>query len=577
MITDITKQKNYELEIKNAKKEIESSQELLELAYTAASLGLWDWRPNTNELFTNDNFETMLGYEVNTFDNTTDKWINLVHPDDIDEAFRLLQEHMDMKTKLYHFSYRLKTKDGEWKWIDDIGKVAQRDQDGNVTRFIGVHIDIDEMKRLTDSLSQSNKNISDSIEYASLIQHALIPESNLFEKYFSDTLTIWHPKDIVGGDIYLFEELRTQDECLLMVIDCTGHGVPGAFVSMLVKAIERQVVAKINVDETIKVSPAWILSYFNKTMKKLLKQDNNESISNAGFDGGVLYYNKKDNIVKFAGAETPLFYVEDKELKTIKGNRHSIGYKKSDENYEFKEHIIPVKDGMQFYITTDGYLDQNGGDKGFPFGKKRFISLLEEYANKPFFNQKNLLIESLENYQSNEERNDDITVVGFKIQETTEDIKETIIKYDGVLTQEIITHTIKIIEKEIPNIGMMGKVSTTVIELLQNMMHYGKGEGSYELIKNEYNYEIRTKNIVSEEDKNKIEKKLLEIKSLDEAGIKKRYGDLRRSGENTHGKGGGIGLYEIAKLVKNIEYKFIKTNENTYSYEFKTNIVKNKN
>lgn len=183
---------------------------------------------------------------------------------------------------------------------------------------------------------ESNKKISDSIEYASLIQSALIPEKSLFTKYFKDSFTIWDPKDTVGGDIYLFEELRSEDECLLMVIDCTGHGVPGAFVTMLVKAIERQIIAIINSDDSIEVSPAWCLQYFNQTMKKLLKQENSDAISNAGFDGGIVYYNKKEKIIKFSGAETPLFYIENGELKTIKGDRHSIGYKNQIQNMYLK-------------------------------------------------------------------------------------------------------------------------------------------------------------------------------------------------------------------------------------------------
>jgi hypothetical protein len=100
---------------------------------------------------------------------------------------------------------------------------------------------------------------------------------------------------------------------------------------MLVKAIERQIIEK---DKDIEVSPAWILSYFNKTMKKLLKQESLDSISNAGFDDGILYYNKKDNYIKYAGSETPLFYIQDDKINVLKGNRHSIGYKKSDINLE---------------------------------------------------------------------------------------------------------------------------------------------------------------------------------------------------------------------------------------------------
>ena len=281
--------------------------------------------------------------------------------------------------------------------------------------YIGMVVDITEQKEIEHEVKRLHKHTTDSIEYASLIQHALVPEQELFNKYFNDYFTIWNPKDLVGGDIYLCEELRNEEECLLMVIDCTGHGVPGAFVTMLVKAIERQVIAKIENDKTIEVSPAWILSYFNKTMKKLLKQENKDSISNAGFDGGIIYYNKKENILKFAGAETPLFYLEDDELKTIKGNRHSIGYKKSDVNYEFKDHIINVKDGMQFYITTDGYLDQNGGEKSFPFGKKKFMNIIEDNYNKSFLDQKERFIDTLKEYQNHEDRNDDVTVIGFKI------------------------------------------------------------------------------------------------------------------------------------------------------------------
>lgn len=273
-------------------------------------------------------------------------------------------------------------------------------------------IALEDAKKEVEEIHQLTR---DSIEYAALIQNALIPEKSSFDIYFDDHLSLWSPKDIVGGDIYLFEELRGKHECLLMVIDCTGHGVPGAFVTMLVKAIERQVVSKIVNNEDLEVSPAWILSYFNKNMKRLLSQDNEDSISNVGFDGGILYYNKKDGVIKYAGAETPLFYFQDSELKVIKSDRHSVGYKKSDVNYEFKEHVIDIKDGMQFYISTDGYLDQNGGEKSFPFGKKRFQEIIKSTYTKSFEDQKNELVKTMQSYQGAENRNDDITVIGLKI------------------------------------------------------------------------------------------------------------------------------------------------------------------
>lgn len=316
---------------------------------------------------------------------------------------------------------RYKTNKGkEFIGLLSVKPISYNEEDS----YIGMVVDITEQKNIEEEIRQIHSHTQSSIEYASLIQHSLIPSNDLFRKYFDDYFTIWHPKDIVGGDIYLFEELRNEDECLLMVIDCTGHGVPGAFVTMLVKAIERQIAAIIASEHNLSVSPAWILKYFNQTMKKLLKQENDEAISNAGFDGAVLYYNRREEIVRFAGAELPLFYTQDGEFKVIKGNRHSIGYKKSDANYEFKEHIIEAKEGMQFYMTSDGYLDQNGGAKGFPFGKKRFLSILEKYKDYSFADQQEVLLNELQEYQGDEERNDDISIVGIKIAKTDSISKE---------------------------------------------------------------------------------------------------------------------------------------------------------
>lgn len=275
-----------------------------------------------------------------------------------------------------------------------------------------VFTNITDMEKAKQELEAVHKHTRESIEYASLIQNSLIPDNKTFKHFFEDYFAIWEPKDIVGGDIYLMEQV-SEDEVILMVIDCTGHGVPGAFVTMLVKAVERQLMANIHKDEVI--SPAKILQIFNKSIKHLLKQESEDSISNAGFDGGIIYYNKKTHMLKFAGAETSLFYIDNNELKTIKGNRHSVGYKKSDANYEFTDHTVEVREGMKFYCATDGFLDQNGGEKGFPFSKKRFSNLIKENYKKTFSQQKEILFNSLANYQGDEDRNDDVTVIGFKI------------------------------------------------------------------------------------------------------------------------------------------------------------------
>jgi len=299
--------------------------------------------------------------------------------------------------------------------IDFIFSVTATKLPGDEGIKSAVFTNITDMENAKLEIESINKHTKESIEYAALIQSALIPDNNVIRKYFQDQFVIWHPKDTVGGDIYLFEELRHDGECLLMVIDCTGHGVPGAFVTMLVKAIERQVTAKINHNKDEIVSPAKILSVFNKNMKQLLKQENKSSISNAGFDGQVLYYNKKDKIIKFASAKNELFYYKNDEIQVIKGNKHSVGYRDSDANYEFTEHTLAVEKGLTLYLTTDGYIDQNGGKKGFPFGKKRFKKMLEEIHNEKMADQQEEFIYTLAEYQNGHETNDDITVIGLKI------------------------------------------------------------------------------------------------------------------------------------------------------------------
>ncbi len=511
-----------------------------------------------------DNFFLFL---QNKQDNTNQIFIE--SNDEFGQMAKSLNENIIVSTKLHEEIYELN--------INLESRIEERTKD------------LESSKKETEALY---KHTREAIEYAALIQSAVLPDNNNMRKYFKDQFTIWHPKDTVGGDIYFFEELRHKDECLLFFIDCTGHGVPGAFVTMLVKAVEQQIIAEIMNDETnMEISPAWIMAYFNRELKKLLKQEDKSSISNAGWDGGVIYYNKKDQIIKFAGAETPLFYTtKDGELKTIKGNRYSVGYKKCAMDYVYKETILEVEEGMKFYCTTDGYLDQNGGSKDFPFGKKRFGNIIKEYHTESMADQQEMFLYSMEEYETmipNNDRNDDMTVIAFEIgakSDFVEDTIEEIVKYEGVITQNVLGSCMDNIEAKITDMNILSTVSTITIEYCQNMMNYSKNDdinsrqivpaGTIEVQHhtnedNEY-YKIIATNIVSIEDKEKIEPKLIEIQSLDKAQIKKRYRDLRKSGQNTHEKGGGIGMYEIAKVSDFIEYEFISINEDKFTFTMRS-------
>ena len=128
-----------------------------------------------------------------------------------------------------------------------------------------------------------------------------------------------------------------------------------------------------------------------------------------------MYFNKKDKIIKYAGAETPIFIIQNDELKIIKTNRHSVGYRTSDKNFEYTEHIFDVSQPTSIYISTDGYLDQKGGKKGFPYGKKKFMNSIKENYHLPMEQQKEGLIKIMEKYQNNYFTVDDNTIVALKI------------------------------------------------------------------------------------------------------------------------------------------------------------------
>ena len=206
-------------------------------------------------------------------------------------------------------------------------------------------------------------------------------------------------------------ELDSGSEILIMVIDGAGHGVPGAFVTMLVKAIENQIVGSIKVG-TLEPSPAKILEYFNKTIKIMLKQEKG-STSNAGFDGGVLYYNKKNNICKYAGAKTPLYIINGKKLDIIKSDRKNVGFIRTKIDQKYTEYDIEIKEGTQLYLCTDGIIDQEGKDDS-RYGKTKFEDLILDNFEKPMCEQKDLMHKSFEDFKSKFEQSDDVTVVGLR-------------------------------------------------------------------------------------------------------------------------------------------------------------------
>jgi len=201
-----------------------------------------------------------------------------------------------------------------------------------------------------------------------------------------------------------------DQEWLVVVMDCTGHGVPGAFMTM----VDATHLRRITRDEGCH-QPAEILQRLNVLMKTSLQQDTEQARSDDGLEAAICLVKPREKILMFAGAKLPLYYLHQDQLKMIKGDKNNLGYKRSNVNFNFTAHTLPLEAGMTFYLATDGLLDQLGGPKRLPLGNKRFQAWLLEHRQKPVAEQEVPLLKAFQEYQGENERQDDVTVVGFGV------------------------------------------------------------------------------------------------------------------------------------------------------------------
>ncbi len=261
-----------------------------------------------------------------------------------------------------------------------------------------------------EAAETANSKIMASIRYAKMIQSSLLPNPDNIKSFLPDSFFIWMPRDIVGGDFIFIDYF--EKGFVIAVIDCTGHGVPGAFMTLISAFGLRKIIR----DEGF-YDPANVLNRLSFIVKTTLQQDTGYALSDDGLDAAICLISDSEETgektLTFAGAKLPLIYTQNGELRLIKGDRKSIGYKKSKLNFHFTNHTIQVEKGMRFYMFSDGLVDQLGGNKRRRFGTKRFRQLLLENANLPFDEQRDRILRAFEDHIGENERQDDITVVGF--------------------------------------------------------------------------------------------------------------------------------------------------------------------
>jgi serine phosphatase RsbU (regulator of sigma subunit) len=265
----------------------------------------------------------------------------------------------------------------------------------------------EEINHQREKLEELYKDVTDSIRYAKRLQDSILPTEHYIEKSIPQSFVLFKPKDIVSGDFYWFSE--TEDKILFSAVDCTGHGVPGAFMSLIgANALNQIVQSKID-------QPSIILDELNRLSSEALnKSDEGRDKVRDGMDLALCSINRDFTKLEYAGANNPLYIVRGEEIQDIKADKFAIAsFEHGEMNYT--NHEIDLQKGDVIYLFSDGYADQFGGVKGKKFMYKQFRDLLLSIKDESMAKQKEILNDKIEQWKGSFEQVDDILVIGIRI------------------------------------------------------------------------------------------------------------------------------------------------------------------
>jgi serine phosphatase RsbU (regulator of sigma subunit) len=274
---------------------------------------------------------------------------------------------------------------------------------------------LDLVEKQKYSIEYQNLNIMSSISYAKRIQSAMLPKKEFIQQFLPESFVLFRPKDVVSGDFYWVAE--TKEGYVIAAADCTGHGVPGAFVSMVGNSFLNEIV----IGEGFSTPHVILKRLHNKIIDFFhQKEESNESTISDGMDISICMIDKSKKTVKYAGAMNPLYYLPMNEVNRgevieIKGDKQPVGGMQKRERQPFTSHTITISSPTTFYMCSDGYQDQFGGKNNKKFMVKRLKKLLFEIYSKDMNEQKHILQATLEDWMQNEIQIDDILIVGFRI------------------------------------------------------------------------------------------------------------------------------------------------------------------
>jgi len=301
----------------------------------------------------------------------------------------------------------------------DYGEKALADgfiitRDGHLA---GVGHGLQLMRIVADIQAARNRQVTHSIEYASVIQRSMLRTSReTLQSVLPDADLVWEPRDIVGGDFYHFASQNAG--WFGAVADCTGHGVPGAFMTLIANSSLGQAIEKLGAD-----NPSQLLGQVNRGIKQVLGQNNGQDAtpgSDDGMDAAFFWFNTAERTLLFSGAKSTLFVLDPGEegVEMIDGDRKGVGYVDSDLDYSWTNRLVQLRAGSLVFVTTDGLIDQIGGPKAIAFGKRRIREVLLANRHQPSRTINQTMLDTFGEWQGQQKRRDDLTFFCFRIQES---------------------------------------------------------------------------------------------------------------------------------------------------------------
>ncbi len=323
------------------------------------------------------------------------------------DRYRIIRKEKDIATKKALSLEKQSKEELETKVTERTQKLNESNEElAQINEELSITLETVEKQNIEIELK--GLALTNSLNYAKRIQEAILPSQNEICAYFKDCFTLYLPKDVVSGDFYFF--LKKESYTFIAVADCTGHGVPGSLMSMIGINLLREIIVENNY-----TSPAEILIKLHNEVVATLKQK--ETGNRDGMDISLCIINKTENKIYFSGAKNPLITIKDKKITEYKGSRFSIGGSLKTEGINFEDEIVEIDNQTSYYMYSDGYQDQFGGEKNKKFMRKNLNNLLQSIHKLPFEEQKEILKTTIFEWReaSKTSQIDDILVMGFKM------------------------------------------------------------------------------------------------------------------------------------------------------------------